>query len=55
MPKTFFELLEICSILNKNQHLDKFYQLKKKFNIKLQTRHDRDYMGKENTTISLVD
>jgi len=56
MPKVFFDLLGICSKLNKKQHFDELYQFKKKQkNIQIQTRHVRDCLGKENTTISLVD
>jgi len=56
MSKAFFELLGICSKLNKKDSIligciNVFWIV----TVQIQTRHVRDHIGKENTTISLVD
>jgi len=55
MLKAFYEFLGICSKLNPKANIligcINFFWI---VTIKIQTRHTIDYVGKENTTISLM-
>jgi len=53
-PKHFLSFLKFALNSIKRKHFDKFYQLKKFVTMHIQIRQDRDYMGKENTTIWLM-
>jgi len=54
MPKPFFELFEI-SLIEQKSNINFFELQLYKFKLDIQTRHIRDHMGKENTTISLME
>jgi len=55
MPKTFFEILEICSKLNKKSTFWWVVSIFLIVIIQIQNRHVRDHIEKEITTISLMD
>jgi len=55
MQKAIFELLGSALCWIRSQHLDKYHQFLWIVIVNIQTRHVRDDMGKENTTISLID
>jgi len=55
MPKAFLELLGIFSKLKESQHFDMFYQFSCMTTIQNHTRHVRNNVEKENTTILFMD
>jgi len=55
MSKAIFYLLGICSKLNTKSTFWLVVSIFKIVTVEIQTRHVRDHIEKENTTISLMD
>jgi len=54
-PRPFLSFYKFAPNWTRSQHFDKLYQFFWNVTIQIQFRNVRDHIGKENTTISLVD